>query len=178
MNINPEYIVVLYSKYSQQCQKILQVYDSTTIDYMKLVCIDNSAIRKRLTTSPSLSVKTVPCVLLVYPGNEIEKFEGSNVTEWVLNQISQTLPQRTELVMEESPQQQQQEEPASTTTSIDDLPEEEETVEHHLPIKKGKSVTEIAAALATERDNFDKPDIMLKRKMAEDALNQFPSTRR
>lgn len=176
--MDPEYLVVLYSKYSPQCQKILQVYDNTTMDYIKLVCIDNSKFRKRLSTSKSFQIKTVPCVLLMYPEDKIEKFEGNNVTDWILQQISQNLPtsdiRRTSIEEEEDvvpPVQQQVEpEPSQQYTSIVDLMDDDEEqqisdsqfIEHGQlrateAIKRGKSISEIASEMAAAREDADRP---------------------
>ncbi len=90
--MEPEYLIVLHSKYSTQCRRITSIHDELTMNYIKLVCIDNAKVRERLLKSKSIQVKTVPCVLLVYPNNKIEKFEGANVTDWIIKQITQNTP--------------------------------------------------------------------------------------
>lgn len=196
--MDPEYLVVLYSKYSPQCQKILEIYDSDTMDYIKMVCVDNSKFRERLSISKSLQVKTVPCVLLMYPGNRIEKFEGSNVTEWLIQQISQNLPttesRRTELpednmaVQPPQPQRQQQSpqpqppQPQQQFTAIEDLApaedmsQEQQNQQHTLSetIRQEKSVAEVAAEMAAEREKADQPAHVQMQKMGQQALSQIP----
>ena len=92
MEATPSEFIVLYSKYSPQCKRILDIYDGS-YSYIKLVCIDNSVIRAKLTDSKILGIQTVPCVLFVYPGGRIEKFEGPDVTDWILEQIRNNLQQ-------------------------------------------------------------------------------------
>lgn len=189
--MEPEYLVVLYSKYSPQCLKILQIYDKSTMDYIKLVCIDNANVRERLAMSKTLQVKTVPCVLLMYPGNKIEKFEGINVTDWILNQIAQNLPSsdtmRTvvddnmaiNVPMEQPQPPPPQQPPQQQYTSIEDLqPEEDDNPyappRESMPIRKEKSIGEIAAEMASERDGADKPAHIQMQEMQDKALSQIP----
>lgn len=82
--MDPEYLIVLYSKYSNQCKTILQLYDEMLMPNIKLVCIDNAKIRQRLSIQ---NIKTVPCVLFMYPGNRLEKFEGPTVSNWLLEKM-------------------------------------------------------------------------------------------
>lgn len=102
MEAAPTEFIVLYSKYSPQCKRILDVYDGS-YSYIKLVCIDNSVIRAKLTDSKILGIRTVPCVLFVYPAGRIEKFEGPDVTEWVLEQIGNNLSQDKKTYIEKEP---------------------------------------------------------------------------
>ena len=90
--MNPEQLIILYSKYSPQCKPILSLLDTHAIDYMRLLCIDNVDVREQLLQSTHLNVRTVPCVLFMYPGGRVEKFEGPNVSEWILKQVSKHFP--------------------------------------------------------------------------------------
>ena len=203
--MDPEYLIVLYSKYSQNCQKILQVYNKSTMDYIKMVCIDNSAFRTKLAVSKSLNVKTVPCVLLMYPGNKVEKFEGQGVTEWVLQQISQNLPD-TKTVLDVAPPvqvavpqqqqqqvavpqqqqqvavpQQQQQVGVQHFTDISDLNlEDDQEIYERQPtsqeqmVSKPKSVSEMAAEMAAEREGADKPAHLRKQEMEQVRFSGIP----
>lgn len=88
----PDKLIVLYSKYSSQCNDIIRLYNSNYNKHIQLVCIDNIQIREQILHSTHLNVKTVPCVLFVYPDKRIEKFEGSNVKQWIIQQIMDGLP--------------------------------------------------------------------------------------
>lgn len=166
MNYNPEHLVVLYSKYSPQCRRILQVYDEHSMDYIRLICIDNANIRKRISAS-KLGISTVPCVLLVYPDRKVEKFDGQGVMDWIMQQIRQNTPhsintpvpqpEETEYYQQTAPSQPQQPQPQYTDrTSIDDI---ETTPEE----TKKKSVKELAAEMAAGRENADLPLHQMKR---------------
>lgn len=92
--MQPEYLIVLFSKYSSVCQSLLELYDEQSMNTIKFICIDHSTIRKRVLEDKILQVKQVPCVLFVYPQNRIEKFEGSNVTKWLSEKLLQLQPQQ------------------------------------------------------------------------------------
>jgi hypothetical protein len=89
----PDKLIVLYSKYSSQCNDIIRLYNPNRNKHIQLVCIDNIQIREQILHSTHLNVKTVPCVLFVYPDKRIEKFEGSNVKQWIIQQITEGLPE-------------------------------------------------------------------------------------
>ncbi len=172
-DISPEYLIILYSKYSPQCQKIMQVYDAERMSYFKMVCIDNAATRARLAQSKTVKITTVPCVLLVYPGNKMEKFEGTGVSEWILRQIAQNLPESKTTIedsyappvaVKNEPKKEiagklyDEAPPQKTMISMldDDQEIEEEVVEFvsSKPTTK-KSIVEIAADLQSERPDLD-----------------------
>jgi hypothetical protein len=164
---DPEYMVILYSKYSYHCKKILQVYNPELMNYFKLVCIDSSVIRSRLAKSKSIQITTVPSVLLVYPGNKVERFEGDGVTDWILRQIAQNLPpSETLLESSENPMYEPVDSvaPSSTNpssipqkTSIDMLDDDEFVQEEKRPSKSTapKSIVELAADMQAERPDLD-----------------------
>jgi len=176
--MDPERLVVLYSKYSPQCQKLLQIYDASTMDYIKMVCIDNSKFRERILNSQTLHVKTVPCVILIYPNGQIEKFEGIKVTDWLIQQISNNLPNKyTEIdtdhqtIVPETtmvpqtmvpqtmvPQTVVQESQNIGITSIEDLgPMIDVSPQQQQTTVRQKSIAEIAAEMASEREKSDQP---------------------
>lgn len=141
--MQPEYLIVLFSKYSSVCQSLLELYDEQSMNTIKFVCIDHSSIRKRVLEDKILQIKQVPCVLFVYPQNRIEKFEGANVTKWLSEKLLQLQPQSaTQQFVQPQPQsfvpkqpsppivQQQQktteEVDEPSVTSIEDLTGEED----------------------------------------------------
>jgi hypothetical protein len=86
--MDPQHLIVLYSKYSPQCQQLLDVYTSE-FPFIQMVCIDHHEIRERIQTQ--WGVQTVPCVILLGEKGDphtMEKFEGPNVMSWLLKQLS------------------------------------------------------------------------------------------
>lgn len=88
--MEPEYIILLYSKFSTQCQKIIDILKYSPVSYIKPICIDNKQIRFKIISSEH-KISTVPCVLIVYPDKKIEKFEGPTVSDWLLKQMTSTM---------------------------------------------------------------------------------------
>lgn len=175
MDLEPEYLIVLYSKYSSQCQKILQLYDESIMSNIKLVCVDNSSTRKRLTMSSTFNIKTVPCILFMYPGNKVEKFEGPRVSNWLIEKMTSFLPsqpqQQSQPQIETlSPVRQRGRSPTpvpdptntSSFTNIEDISfvSEREIQEAKIQQKKDKTpktLAERAAEMAAAREGADKP---------------------
>lgn len=176
--MEPEFLIILYSKYSPQCQKILQVYNENYMDYIKLICVDNSCYRQKILNSKSLNIKTVPCVLLMYTNDKIEKFEGKGVTEWILKQISNNLPQdKTPIELGEKQNNSSAENNENKfqtdieSLTLIDAPKAEDTVpRHYLPEQqqnttRTKSIQEIAAEMQASRKDLDKPTQKLMEEM-------------
>lgn len=145
----PNNVIVLYSKYSPNCQKILDIYDVSMSSFIKLICIDNEKIRKRFLQSKTIKISTVPCVILTYNDGTMEKFEGDNVSDWVIEQIANNNPQpqpqqRTEIVSIEEKEEEE-------------IPPTQEIIQEVQETQRQKSIQEIAAQMSAEReDNFDR----------------------
>lgn len=105
--MDPDYLIVLYSKYSSQCKLILDVYNRASVDYIKLLCIDNVDVRTSVLKSQKLNLTTVPCVLLMYRDGSMEKFETGDVASWIKTQLEKYLPQPKVSQIEMQPQPQQ-----------------------------------------------------------------------
>ena len=75
--------ILLYSKYSRSCLRILdRVDDLKNIISLNIVCIDNKNIRKRICSSKTFEISKVPC-LLILNGDTVEKYEGEKVFLWM-----------------------------------------------------------------------------------------------
>jgi hypothetical protein len=80
----PNEIILFYSKYSENSQKIIQL--STPIKHLlKFICLDNKDIRKLVQNNKKLSIQFVPSILLMFPSGLLEKYEGNKAFEWVEN---------------------------------------------------------------------------------------------
>lgn len=107
-------IVLLYSKYSPNSKKMLDILQNSKIDLRVLsiqtVCIDNENIRKRIYGS-SIEVKTVPTILVLYPDGGVEKFDGGHSFEFIQNVIQNYIqmntPPQAPQVQQPPPQAQQ-----------------------------------------------------------------------
>jgi len=93
-NQYPDTVVCLYSKFSPNCKRFMSVA-SQKIPILKFVCIDNEKLRKRIIEDMSVKVEYVPCVLVIFKGGVIEKFDGEHAFRWaagIIQKIDQTQP--------------------------------------------------------------------------------------
>lgn len=93
--MEPQHSVLLYSKYSQTCNKLFEITSSSGIDFSKilsLVSIDSEDVRKRIKNDKRFGIQTVPCLLLLYTNGTVEKYEGHDVFLWTTNIISRLNP--------------------------------------------------------------------------------------
>lgn len=80
--------ILLYSKYSRSCLKLLDDVDQlnsmmgSPTPIIQLVCIDNKEIRNQILSSKSIEIKKVPCLLIVND-TTVEKYDGEKAFEWV-----------------------------------------------------------------------------------------------
>ncbi len=89
MNSNPQSIIYLYSKFSNNCKYFSQLLSQHKLDFIFPVCIDNKLIRNKLLKHTN-SIKEVPVIFIIYENGSIEKFEGHLSLEWI-NQIIQNI---------------------------------------------------------------------------------------
>lgn len=90
--MEPEYSVLLYSKYSPISNQLQNIIQKSGINFEKIfslqfLCIDNEKIKNRVINNPNIDVNTVPCLLLVYTNGGIEKYDGNSIFEWFEQQI-------------------------------------------------------------------------------------------
>lgn len=86
--MEPQFSVLLYSKYSPQSKKILNIIQSSPVNLEQVVslqtlCIDNEKIRKRIHQNKQIDIISVPCILVIFPDGGIEKYDGVSVFQWI-----------------------------------------------------------------------------------------------
>jgi hypothetical protein len=92
-NKEPSFSTLIYSKYSPNSTKFLELIKNSGVDFtnllkLELLCIDNQTVRNRILKNTKIDVKSVPCVLLVFPDGSIEKYDGDHVFNWASTIIS------------------------------------------------------------------------------------------
>jgi hypothetical protein len=85
---NALYVAVLYSKHSPASLQFLNAYRQNPLAIIRPVCIDNRAFREQVVNN--LKISYVPCVLLVYPNNQFQKFEGVDGFNWLIGELTPT----------------------------------------------------------------------------------------
>lgn len=86
--MEPQFSVLLYSKYSPLSKKILDIIQSSPVNLEQIVsfqtlCIDNEKVRNRIYQSKQIEISTVPCILVIFPDGGIEKYDGVSVFQWI-----------------------------------------------------------------------------------------------
>lgn len=173
--MDPEYIILLYSKYSPQCQRITDVLKHSPHPYIKPVCIDNKQIRFNIISS-NYNITSVPCVLLVYPDKTIEKYESPNLTDWLFKLItanseetSTPLERQSEVTTptmndprgpKNDPPPSPQVDTVGSMTSIDAIMNDDESMELFTPPQpppRPKTTAEMAAEMQKAREDTLQP---------------------
>lgn len=86
--MEPQFSVLLYSKYSPLSKKILDIIQSSPVNLEQIVslqtlCIDNEKVRKRIYQNKQIDITSVPCILVIFPDGGIEKYDGLPAFQWI-----------------------------------------------------------------------------------------------
>jgi hypothetical protein len=94
--MDPQYSVLLFSKYSSNCKKMFDIISASGIDildiHIQLLCIDNESIRQRIKQNNQIDVSSVPCILSIFSNGKVEKYDGSYAFSWIETLISRLKP--------------------------------------------------------------------------------------
>ena len=110
------YCVLIYSNYSKNSKKIMEILKSSPVDLttnedikLNLLCIDNETVRKKILNSTKLSIEKVPCVLVVHADGGVEKYDGVNAFNFIEEIIGKlkTVSIQNNLQYNQQPQFQQ-----------------------------------------------------------------------
>jgi hypothetical protein len=95
--MEPQYSVFLYSKFSPNCKRIMDMMRQSGVDFgtqlkLQFLCIDNNQVRARVMSNESMDISMIPCILIVYPNGGVEKYEAAHAFKWVEEMISRLKP--------------------------------------------------------------------------------------
>lgn len=95
--MEPQFSVLLYSKYSSNCKRLMDLMKNSQVDIdsilrLQHLCVDNPKVRERIKKNNQIDVTIVPCILCVYPNGGVEKFDGAYAFNWIENIISKLTP--------------------------------------------------------------------------------------
>lgn len=91
--MNPEYSVLLYSKYSNNCKNLTTMITDNNVQIpLQYVCIDNKDVRKRIMDSTKIKIRFVPCILNVFKNGVVELYEGTQAFVLIKNIIQSLTP--------------------------------------------------------------------------------------
>ena len=130
-----KFTVLLYSKYSPSSNKItgiIQQYSTVFTENfnIKLLCIDNENIRKRILSSKKITISSVPCILIIYNDGGVEKYENDDAFTWVNDIVQGIIAQQQQQLQL---QQQQQLQLQQQQTPNEEIIEEENDEEEYIP---------------------------------------------
>ena len=141
--MNTEYFVLLFSKYSNTCKKLMDTINNGKLNMnFNYLCIDNKDVRNRITTSSEIDIKNVPCLLVINEqSGSIDKYEGQDSFIWVNDIIQQRQKQLLEEQIKQQAlmQQQMQQQMIMQKKEIQQKLAERDFDESLKPIKKIKS---------------------------------------
>lgn len=128
-----KFSVLLYSKYSKFSTEIVsQVnqYQNVFLENfnMKLLCIDNELVRKRIISSKKINISFVPSILVIYEDGGVEKYENNDAFVWV-NEVIQR-------VLTITKQQQAIEQENTAQEENSEIEEEEEEIKPKKVVQK------------------------------------------
>jgi hypothetical protein len=153
-------LILLFSKYSDSCQKLFNIIQNSGIDFSFLIpmCVDNAEVRKRIITNKKIVIRHVPCILSILADGGVEKYEDDTAFG-LIQEIIQS--QRTTTAASTQP-----------VTTISQIPQEEqyqpelpehEFVERHIKKPEEKVPEEYVPQTMKSRpgympENEDFPD--------------------
>jgi len=94
--MNTSHVIFLNSETSKNCHKIRELIKQYGISVSK-VDIDNEKIREQVLNSKTMSVKQVPCILVVFSNGTVEKYEANDAFNWVIKKGNELISARQPL---------------------------------------------------------------------------------
>lgn len=92
--MEPQYSVLLFSKYSRNCSALIQRMQTSKVDFsaIQALCIDNEQIRNRIKADKQFEISSVPSILLLFPNGTVQKFEGPHAFAFIEGIIKENTP--------------------------------------------------------------------------------------
>lgn len=74
-------IIFLYSKFSEKSDMLIKSLPQECRQFFYYICIDNKAIRNKITNSSTMKISEVPCVIIIDINDNISTYEGDRSVE-------------------------------------------------------------------------------------------------
>jgi len=88
--------ILFYSNFSPSSKNFLNLLNKYHLrTHIDLVCIDHKKFRERLSKSKVLKINKVPCVIKLYQGGTVEKYDDKAVFDWLdvlINRVTPPMP--------------------------------------------------------------------------------------
>lgn len=160
--MNIKFSILLYSKYSKYSKEFISIIENSSVNIieifnLKLICIDNEIIRKKILNSQQIDIKSVPCLLIIYEDGGVEKYENENIFQWVENVIQQFTP--TNLPSEKSINNEIQQVKEPDNINIEkNINEKNINIEKNIETKSKKNVSKKEIQTITPIEDLDTED--------------------
>ena len=114
-----ETIILLMSKYSDNCSKLMKIMKSSELNFsfIDTIFIDNAKIRESVISKKDYNITSVPTILVFKPG-QVQKFDNMRAFQWIQQTIKNL--KQTEQDKED----------------IEDIQEEEDRIYQEIEIQK------------------------------------------
>ena len=134
--------VLVFSKYSSHCKKLLTFINSNPhslytdpLIKLNLLCIDNEDVRKKIKNNEKIQVDKVPSIFVVKTDGVVLKFEGRKCVEFIVDVYNQLNPPP---IQQQVHQKNTPPAPVQHFVEEDDEEDEEEVVQIKKPTKPTK----------------------------------------
>ena len=134
--------VLVFSKYSSHCKKLLTFINSNPhslytdpLIKLNLLCIDNEDVRKKIKNNEKIQVDKVPSILVVKTDGVVLKFEGRKCVEFIVDVYNQLNPPP---IQQQVHQKNTPPAPVQHFVEDDEDEDEEEVVQIKKPTKPTK----------------------------------------
>lgn len=95
--MEPQYSVLVYSKYSKNSKRLIDTIEKSGVDFgavlkLQSLCIDNEKARKQIEQAADIQLAIVPCILMIFPAGGVEKYDGASAFELIGSIINKYAP--------------------------------------------------------------------------------------
>lgn len=80
-----ETIILLLSKYSENCNRMINMMKSSRINFsfIETIFVDNARLRQSILDKKDYNITTVPTILVFKNNYRVEKYDGINAFQWI-----------------------------------------------------------------------------------------------
>lgn len=132
-------LVLLYSLNSPKCNQFRSMIKDEYMSMFKPICVDNKQVREMLQNSTTLQIKTVPCVIEIFPDGNLASYEDIKAFEWITNFMS-VIDKKPAPKQQLSPQNPKGPTPLGYATKIDDVFADEMDEKPQMPGLQGQGM--------------------------------------
>ena len=177
--MEPQFSVLLYSKYSPLSKEILDIIESSSVNLeqmtsLETLCIDNEKIRKRIHQNKQIDITCVPCILVIFPDGGIEKYDGVSAFEWIEEIIIRfDPPQPHQLpLQQQTPQQTAPSQPSLQQLQLDQKKKQKITVKRQKELVHSQREQERLSQKKKYESHLNKSDTVKNRRKISDITEE------